>query len=115
MLGESSSQPGVDPHTVERALDEVQNSPWSLPDDLTALGYIFGMVVLAVGAARLDRSLRSRAVPLALAVFLTGTEHVNPVEPASSIPAGAALMLVAGIAVAVSLLRVEASELWTSS
>ena len=52
VLGEISGRPGVDQRTVQLALDEVQNSAWSLPYYLTALGYIFGLLVLAVGAAR---------------------------------------------------------------
>ncbi len=113
VLGELSAQPGVDPRTVERALDEVQNSAWSLPYYLTALGYIIGMLVLAVGAARAGLISPWAGGLLAVSVILTGTETM--IVSNAYFIAGAALMLVAGIAVALSLLRVEESGRWTSS
>ncbi len=113
VLGELSSQPGVDQRTVERALDEVQNSAWSLPYYLTALGYILGMLVLAVGAVRAGLIAPVAGALLGLAVILTGTETV--IVSNAYFIAGAALLLVAGIAVAASLLLLEESRRWTSS
>ena len=113
VLGELSAQPGVDRRTVERALDEVQNSAWSLPYYLTALGYIIGMLVLAVSAARAGLIAPAAGALLVVSVILTGTETM--IVSNAYFIAGAALMLAAGIAVALSLLRVEESGRWTSS
>lgn len=113
VLGEISGRPGVDQRTVQLALDEVQNSAWSLPYYLTALGYIFGLLILAVGAARSGLIAPLAAGLLILAVLMTGTETM--IVSNAYFIAGATLMLVAGIAVALSLLRVEESRPWTSS
>jgi len=112
-LGEISGRPGVDQRTVQLALDEVQNSAWSLPYYLTALGYIIGLLILAAGAARSGLIAPLPAGLLILAVLMTGTETM--IVSNAYFIAGAALMLVAGIAVAVSLLRMEESRPWTSS
>jgi hypothetical protein len=113
VLGEISSRPGVDDRTVRLALDEIQNSAWSLPYYLTALGYIFGLLILAVGAARSGLIAPLAAGLLVVAVLMTGTETML-VSNAYFI-AGAALMLVAGVAVALSLIRLGESAAWTSS
>ena len=113
MLGEISGRRGVDQRTVQLALDEVQNSAWSLPYYLTALGYIFGLLILAVGAARSGLIAPLAAGLLVVAVLMTGTETML-VSNAYFI-AGAALMLVAGVAVALSLRRLGESAAWTSS
>ena len=113
VLGELYSRPGVDQRTVEQALDEVQNSAWSLPYYLTALGYIIGMLILAVGAARAGLIAPAAGALLVVSVILTGTETM--IVSNAYFIAGAALMLVAGIAVAASLLRLEESRRWTSS
>lgn len=105
VLGEISGRPGVDPHTVRLALDEVQNSAWSLPYYLTGLGYIAGLLVLAGGATRAGLISRPAGVLLAAAAALTGTETMIVSNP--YFVAGAALMLAAGVAVAASLSRVE--------
>ena len=113
VLGEISGRPGVDQRTVQLALDEVQNSAWSLPYYLTALGYIIGLLILAAGAARSGLVAPFAAGLLIVAVLMTGTETM--IVSNAYFIAGAALMLVAGIAVAVSLLRMEESRPWTSS
>jgi hypothetical protein len=113
VLGEVSGRPGVDQRTAQLALDEIQNSAWSLPYYLTALGYILGLLILAVGAARSGLIAPPAAGLFVVAVLMTGTETML-VSNAYFI-AGAALMLVAGVGVALSLRRLGESAAWTSS
>jgi hypothetical protein len=113
VLGELSARPGVDARTVQLALDEVQNSGWSLPYYLAGLGYIAGLLVLAVGATRARLISRQAGVLLALAAAMTGTETM--IVSNTYFVAGAAVMLAAGVAVAHSLRQMEESPAWTSS
>jgi hypothetical protein len=113
VLGEVSGRRGVDQRTVQLALDEIQNSAWSLPYYLTALGYIFGLLILAVAAARSGLIAPVSAGLLVVAGVMTGTETML-VSNAYFI-AGAAVTLVAGVAVALSLRRLAESAAWTSS
>jgi hypothetical protein len=113
VLGELSGRPGVDQRTVRLALDEIQNSAWSLPYYLTALGYILGLLILAVGAARSGLIAPPAAGLLVVAVLMTGTETM--LVSNAYFVAGAALMLVAGVGVALSLRRLGESATWTSS
>lgn len=52
VLGEVSARPDVDPHTIQIALHDVQQSNWSLPYYLTPLAFIAGLLVLATAAVR---------------------------------------------------------------
>ncbi len=113
VLGEVSGRRGVDQRTVQLTLDEIQNSAWSLPYYLTALGYIFGLLILAVGAARSGLITTVAAGLLIVAVLMTGTETM--IVSNAYFIAGAALMMVAGVAVALSLRRLGESGAWTSS
>ena len=88
---------------AQEVLHDLQVSEWSLPYYLTPLGFIVGMVMLAVGVAR------QGAVPgwagglLAVAVLMVGTE--TAIVSNAYFITGAAVFLVAGIAVALPLLR----------
>jgi hypothetical protein len=113
IVAEASQRPEVGPEAGAAVLEDLQDSAWSYLYYLTPLGFIVGVILLAIGA------LRQGAVPawagwlLALAALMVGTE--TTIVSNAYFIAGAALMLVAGIAVARSLLRVEESERWTSS
>src|SRR4051812_3012401 len=52
VLGHVSAAPGVDQATVEKALDEIQNSGWGAPYYLLAGAWIAGLVLLAAEAWR---------------------------------------------------------------
>jgi len=105
---------GVDQRTVQLSLDEIQNSAWSLPYYLTALGYIVGVLILAVGAARAGLISQIAAGLLVVAVLMTGTETM--IVSNAYFIAGSVLLLIAGTAVAVSLRQgVRESAAWTSS
>jgi hypothetical protein len=57
IVGEVSARPGADPHTTQLVLHDLQQSNWSLFYYLPGLGFLVGMVILAVGL------VRNRAVP----------------------------------------------------
>ena len=105
VLGHVYGQSAVDSATVEKTLDEVQTSSWSLPFYLLPAAWIAGMVMLAVGAAR------QRAVPgwaaglLVLAAVLAGTE--TAVIDNAYFIAGAATLLAGGVAVALPIARMS--------
>jgi hypothetical protein len=101
VLGEVSARPGVDARTVEIALDEVQNSAWSLPYYALGAAFIAGVIVLAVGAAGAGIVSRAAGALLVLAALMTGTE--TAIVSNAYFIAGAVVLLVAGVAVAASL------------
>jgi hypothetical protein len=103
IAGELSRKPEVGPDGAAAMLKDLQESEWSYIYYLTPLGFIVGMIMLAVGA------VRQGAVPawagglLVLAVLMVGTETVI-VSNAYYI-AGAAVFLAAGVAVAAAIVR----------
>jgi hypothetical protein len=105
VLGHVYGQAAVDSATVEKTLDEVQTSSWSLPFYLLPAAWIAGMIMLAVGAAR------QRAVPvwaaglLVLAAVVAGTE--TAVIDNAYFIAGAATLLAGGAAVALPIARMS--------
>jgi hypothetical protein len=103
VLGEVSVNPKADPATVELALHDVQESTWSYVYYLVPLGFILGMIVLAAAGWRAGLLPAGTAALLGLAVLVVGTETAI-VDNAYFI-AGAAVFLVAGVAVAAALLR----------
>jgi hypothetical protein len=104
-LGEVSTKPGVDQHTVEAALHTVQQSNWSLAWYLLLPLWIAGVVVLAVGAARSGALAASAAGLLALGAVVTGTEPF--ITSNAYFIVGSAIWLAGGIAVAVAIARMS--------
>jgi hypothetical protein len=86
-------------------LEDLQGSEWSLLYYLTPIGFIVGVVLLAVGL------VREGAVPvwagalLGLATLMVGTE--TTIISNAYFIAGAAVFLVAGTACAVPILRMS--------
>ena len=103
--GELATNSVLGPENAAEVLSDLQGSEWSLAYYLTPLGFIVGMVMLAIGIAR------QGAVPgwagglLAIAVLMVGTETV--IVSNAYFIAGAAVFLAAGIAVALPLLRMS--------
>jgi hypothetical protein len=103
IAGELSTNSPLGPSGAREVLSDLQGSEWSLIYYLTPLGFIVGMLMLAVGAAR------QGAVPvwagglLVLAVLMVGTE--TAIVSNAYFIAGAAVLLAAGVAVALPLLR----------
>jgi len=101
--GELATNSVLGPENAAEVLSDLQGSEWSLAYYLTPLGFVVGMVMLAVGVAR------QGAVPgwagglLVVAVLMVGTE--TAIVSNAYFITGAAVFLVAGIAVALPLLR----------
>ena len=100
-LGHVSARTGSDPATVEAALDEVQNSAWSLPFYALGAAWLVGMVLLAIGAMRQRAVPRWAGVALVVAAVLAGTE--TAIVSNAYFIAGAAALLLAGAGVARSI------------
>ena len=105
VLGHVYGQPGTDPATLEKALDEVQSSAWSLPFYTLPLAWIAGMIMLAVGAAREGAVPGWAAGLLVVAAVLAGTE--TAVIDNTYFIVGAATLLAGGTAVAVPIARMS--------
>jgi Domain of unknown function (DUF4386) len=101
VLGEVSARPDVDAATVQRTLEDVQGSDWSLVYYLTPLAFILGTIVLTVTA------VRARLVPMwagaifALGVLMVGTE--TAIISNAYFVAGAAVLLAGGSSLAWSI------------
>jgi hypothetical protein len=108
IAGELSGKTEVGPAASAAMLKDLQESEWSYLYYLTPIGFIVGMLMLAFGAAR------DGAVPvwagalLALATLMVGTE--TAIASNEYFIAGAAVFLVAGVAMALPLLRMSDRE-----
>jgi hypothetical protein len=105
VLGEVSTKPGVDQHTVEVALDAVQKSNWSLVWYLLLPVWIAGVVALAFGASRDGVVPAWAAVMLALGALMVGTEVF--ITSNAYFIASSAVWLAGGMAVALALARMS--------
>ncbi len=74
ILGEVSARPGVDGHSIQVALHEVQQSGWGLPYYALILLWVVGMIALAFGAERAGLIGNRPAGLLALGAALVGVE-----------------------------------------
>ena len=105
IAGELSANSPLGPNGAVEVLKDLQGSEWSYPYYFTTLGFIVGMLMLTVGAARQGAVPTPAAAVLALAVLMVGTETVL-VSNAYFI-AGAVVFLVGGVAVALAILRMS--------
>ncbi len=105
IAGELSANSPLGPAGAAEVLKDLQGSEWSYAYYFTTLGFIVGMLMLAVGAARQGAVPTPAAAVLALAVLMVGTETVL-VSNAYFI-AGAAVLLVGGVAAALAILRMS--------
>lgn len=101
ILGEVSARPDADPATVARALEDVQNSEWSLVYYLTPIGFILGMLVLIVSAVREQLAPAWAGALFALGVLMVGTE--TAIISNVYFVVGAAVLLAGGASLAWSL------------
>jgi hypothetical protein len=108
VLGQVYHRPAVDRHTLEVALKEVQGSSWSLPFYVLPAAWIAGMLVLAAGLARGTAVPAWSAALLGLAAVIAGTETL--ITSNAYFIAGAAALLVAGVALAVPIARMPEAE-----
>ena len=105
IAGELSNTSFLGPKGGAEVLHDLQESEWAYPYYLTPLGFIFGMVMLAVGAARQGAVPTAAGVVLAVAVVMVGTETV--IVSNAYFIAGAAVFLVGGAAVALAIMRMS--------
>jgi hypothetical protein len=105
VAGELSRNPDVGPDGAAAALKALQESGWSYVYYLTPLGFIVGMLMLAVGSARQGAVPSWAAAVLALAVLMVGTE--TAIVSNAYFIAGATVLLVGGAAVGLAILRMS--------
>jgi hypothetical protein len=105
IAGELSANSPLGPGGAVEVLKDLQGSEWSLIYYLTPLGFIVGMLMLAIGAARQGAVPVWAGALLALAVLMVGTE--TAIVSNAYFIAGAAVFLAGGIAVALPLLRMS--------
>jgi hypothetical protein len=105
IAGELATNSDLGPRGAAEVLSDLQGSEWALPYYLTTLGFIVGMLMLAVGAARQGAVPAPAAAVLALAVLMVGTE--TAIVSNAYFIAGAAVFLVGGVAVALAILRMS--------
>jgi hypothetical protein len=103
IAGELATQSTLGPQNTAEVLSDLQGSEWALPYYLTPLGFIVGMLMLAIGAARQGAVPMWAAALLALAVVMVGTE--TAIVSNAYFIAGAVVFLAGGIAMALPLLR----------
>ena len=105
IAGELSDNSSLGPNGAAEVLNDLQESEWAYAYYLTPLGFIVGMLMLAVGAARQGAVPAPAAAVLALAVLMVGTETV--IVSNAYFIAGAVVFLVGGVAVALAILRMS--------
>jgi hypothetical protein len=103
IAGELSANSPLGPGGAREVLSDLQGSEWSLIYYLTPLGFIVGMLMLAVEVARQGAVPAWAGGLLALAVLMVGTE--TAIVSNAYFIAGAVVFLAAGVAVALPLLR----------
>jgi hypothetical protein len=108
IAGELSGNEKVGPAASAAMLKDLQGSAWSYVYYLTPVGFIVGMLMLAIEAARSGAIPTWAGVLLAVAVLMTGTE--TAIVSNEYFIAGAVVFLAAGIAVALPLLRMSDAE-----
>jgi hypothetical protein len=108
VLGDVSTQDGIDRHTVEVALEAVQESSWSLAWYLLLPVWIAGVVALAVGAARGGQVPGWTALLLALGALMVGVESF--ITDNAYFIVSSAVWLAGGIAVGGAIARMSDAE-----
>jgi hypothetical protein len=107
-LGQVSSWPGIDQHSIAEALFTVQQSKWNIPFYGGALLWIAGLLILSIGL------IRQRMIPspagwiFALGVVLVGIE--GAVQNNAYFIVAAAVLAVGGIGVGLALRHDDDSD-----
>jgi hypothetical protein len=108
IAGETSRETVPGPSGAAAVLDDLQDSRWAYIYYLVPLGFIVGMIGLAVGAVQQGAVPRWAGALLGLGVLMVGTETVF-VSNAYFI-AGAAVFLVGAIATALPIFRMSDAQ-----
>jgi hypothetical protein len=101
VLGEVSSRPGVDPHSIRLALHDVQQSGWSLPFYVGSLGFLIGVATLGIGA------VRTGAVPAWAGGLLALVGVEGAVGDNTYFIVSAAVLFAGGLAVGLAIARMS--------
>jgi hypothetical protein len=105
IAGELAANSSLGPRGAAEVLSDLQGSEWALPYYLTPLGFIVGMLMLVIGAARQGALPAPAAAVFGLAVLMVGTE--TAIVSNAYFIAGAAVFLVGGVLVAAAVLRMS--------
>lgn len=108
VAGNVSADRAVGAAAAAATLKELQESSWSFVYYLTPVGFIAGMLMLAIGVARQGAVPVWAGALLALAVLMVGTE--TAIVSNEYFIAGAAVFLAGGLAVALPLLRMTDAQ-----
>ncbi len=108
IVAEASRRPDVGVEAGSAVLKELQSSGWSYLYYLTPVGFIAGMILLAVGAQRQGAVPAWAGWLLVLATLMVGTE--TTIVSNAYFVAGAAVFLVAGFGCGVAILRMSDEE-----
>ena len=108
IVAEASRRPEVGADAGAAVLAELQGSGWSYLYYLTPLGFIAGVVLLAIGAQRQGAVPAWAGWLLALAAVMVGTE--TTIVSNAYFIAGAAVFLVAAAGCALAILRMSDDE-----
>jgi hypothetical protein len=108
VIGHTSTAAGVDQHTIELTLHNVQQSGWSLVYYLPVLLWIIGMATLAIGAARYAGVPKAAGGLLALGALMVGIE--SGVASNAYFIVSSAIWLAGGIAVAAAIARMTDAQ-----
>jgi hypothetical protein len=111
IVGEVSSRPGSDPHTVQLVLHDLQQSNWSLFYYLPGLGFLVGTLLLAVGLVRTGAVPLWMGVLFGIGVVLTGVEGL--IHSNAFYITGAIVLAVGSCAVAAAIARMTDEEFAT--
>ena len=103
-----STRPEADQATLELALNDVQQSSWSIPYYLTPLLFIVGVAALALNAARQNAIPLGAGLLLALGVLLAGVE--GAVQDNAYFIFAASVLFLGAVAVAAALWRLSDEE-----
>ena len=105
IAGELAANSSLGPRGAAEVLSDLQGSEWALPYYLTPLGFIVGMLMLVIGAARQGAVPVPAAAVFGLAVLMVGTE--TAIVSNAYFIAGAAVFLVGAIWIASAILRMS--------
>ena len=108
VVGVTAVDPRIGPSAAASILQVVQESRWALLYYLSTIGFVLGMVMLAVGAARQGAVPAWASGLLVLAVLMVASE--TAIISNAYFVAGAAVFLVAGIVMALPILRMSDGE-----
>jgi uncharacterized membrane protein len=110
-LGQVTTWPGTDRHSLELALHAVQQSHWNVPFYAGALSWIAGLLILSIGLIRQALIPAAAGWIFALGVVLVGIE--GAVQNNAYFVVAAAVLAVGGIGVGMALARNPEGELAT--